>query len=125
MSAESETQGLAFVAFALGGRNVKVVLPLPKVEEFSTRQFRGRVVEASEEWQAKSWEQACRERWRALILVLKAKLELIEIGASTVDREFLYDLMLPNGRTVGDELAGQLDGMQQVPLLPVGGASSG
>jgi hypothetical protein len=117
---ESDTQGFAYVAFSLADRNVKVTLPLPKLSEFSERLFRGSLVEADETWQRKAWEQACRERWRAFLLVLKAKLELIEIGASTVDREFLADLMLPAGRTIGEELSEQLDGMKQVPLLPVG-----
>jgi hypothetical protein len=117
---ESKAQGVAFVAFSLDGRNVKVAIALPKLSEFSEREFRGRMVEATEEWQRKAWEQACRERWRAFVLVLKAKLELIEIGASTVEREFLSDLMLPSGRTVGEEIGAQLDGMTTVPLLQMG-----
>lgn len=49
-----------------------------------------------------------RRRWRALVLIVKAKLEMIEQGMSTVEREFLADIMLPDGGTVGDRLGKQL-----------------
>jgi len=49
-------------------------------------------------------DQEERRRWRALVLILKAKLELIESGQSTAEREFLADIMLPGGRTMGDEM---------------------
>ena len=35
------------------------------------------------------WEQACRQRWRALALVIKAKLEAIDAEISTFEEEFL------------------------------------
>ena len=34
-------------------------------------------------------DQACRQRWRALLLVIKAKLEAVTAGISTVETEFL------------------------------------
>jgi hypothetical protein len=45
-----------------------------------------------------------RRRWRALVLVVKAKLEIIASGGSTFEREFLADVMLPNGETVGEAM---------------------
>jgi hypothetical protein len=48
-----------------------------------------------------AWEQACRQRWRALALVVKAKLEAVEAGISTFEEEFMAHLILPSGHTVG------------------------
>lgn len=48
-------------------------------------------------------ERELRRRWRALVLILKAKLEIIASGDSTVDREFLADILLPGGVVVGDK----------------------
>jgi hypothetical protein len=56
----------------------------------------------------KQWEQGCRARWRQLYLLVKAKIEAVSIGLSTVEREFLADVYLPDGRTVGEALAPQL-----------------
>jgi len=53
-------------------------------------------------------DQACRVRWRGVVLLLKGKLEIVRLGISTVEREFMADLVLPNGRTLGLELAGKL-----------------
>lgn len=50
-------------------------------------------------------EQELKRRWRALALIIKAKLEVIESGQSSIVREFMADLMLPSGETVGDEIA--------------------
>jgi hypothetical protein len=41
------------------------------------------------------WDQAYRERWRWLVLLTKAKLEIVRVGVSTCEREFFADLLLP------------------------------
>lgn len=46
-----------------------------------------------------------RQRWRALLLVIKAKLEAVDSGIATFEEEFLAHILLPSGRTVGDEVA--------------------
>jgi hypothetical protein len=38
-----------------------------------------------------------RRSWRLLLLLVKAKLEAVREGASTLEREFLADLVMPNG----------------------------
>lgn len=40
--------------------------------------------------------------------MLKAKLELVRIGVSTIEREFLADLVV-NGRTVGQMVESQIE----------------
>lgn len=69
------------------------------------------------------WEQACRSRWRALCLVLKAKLEAVAIGISTVEREFLADILLSDGTTIGQFVAENRKALEaggRRPLLPGG-----
>lgn len=65
-----------------------------------------------------AWEQACRSRWRALYLIVKAKLEAVEAGISTVEREFLYDIVLPDGRTAGEWIAPQIEMAYQTGQMP-------
>lgn len=48
------------------------------------------------------WEQACRQRWRALALVIKAKLEAVDSGIVTLVEEFAAHVVLPGGQSVGD-----------------------
>lgn len=106
---QDDEHGEAFVQFEIGvdehRRQVRLVLPLPKMADFAVKRRRGRIVAASPEEQRKAHEQACRERWRALLLLLRAKLEHIALGLSTVEREFLADVYLPDGRTVHQALA--------------------
>lgn len=71
----------------------------------------------------KDSEQLERQRWRALLLVIKAKFEAIDSGVSCFDDEFLAHIVLPDGKTCGDHLTPQLaqayETGQMPPLLPV------
>ncbi|MBC2668738.1 hypothetical protein ACFOON_15280 [Novosphingobium piscinae] len=92
----------AVVAFAMAGRQIRFNLTMPdKADKSFTHHSRGpRTPEAA----LKEWEQACRQRWRALALVIKAKLEAVESNISTFEAEFLAAIVMPNGRTVGEEI---------------------
>lgn len=63
-------------------------------------------------WPAKSWatqtEAEERRRWRALLLRLKAHLEVISAGEATVEQELLGHVLLPDGRTVAEAAAPEL-----------------
>ena len=50
-----------------------------------------------------------RQRWRALVLVVKAKLEAVESGITTFEDEFLAHVVLPDNRTVSDWLGPQIE----------------
>lgn len=45
-----------------------------------------------------------RRRWRVLLLVTKGKLEIVDSGESTFEREFLADILLANGETVAEAM---------------------
>jgi hypothetical protein len=86
---------------------VRFELPLPSRDE---RRFTHHSRGLRTATQAEAlWEQACRQRWRALALVIKAKLEAIETGIASFEDEFLAYTMLPSGETVGAWLAPQMD----------------
>lgn len=85
----------AVVFFELAERRVMFELPLPRVEDFAQRTVRGRKVKASAEQQESAWEQACRTRWRALCLAIKAKLVSVESHVETFEEAFLAHLVIP------------------------------
>jgi hypothetical protein len=45
-------------------------------------------------------DQAKRQKWRALLLLVKAKLEAVDAKISTFEEAFLADIVMPDGRTV-------------------------
>lgn len=65
-----------------------------------------------------AWEQACRAQWRALALVIKAKLEAVESGISTLEEEFLAWVTLPNGASIGQALLPQLRRISESGSIP-------
>jgi hypothetical protein len=107
-------QNRAIVGFILRERQIRFVVEMPDRED---RQFkwtnhsspRRRTVNQ----QIEAYEQAVRQRWRALNLVIKAKLEAVEAGISTFDVEFMAQLVLPNNQTVADAVLPRiLDGIE-------------
>ena len=58
-------------------------------------------------WRPANLQQQ-RQRWRALRLVIYAKMEAIECGISTIEREFLAWAQGADGRTIGDVFEGRM-----------------
>ncbi|UFU03460.1 hypothetical protein LQF12_02280 [Ruania suaedae] len=93
----------AAIGFVMEGRQVRFVLPLPdrQADEFRlTPTGKQRTASASET----AYEQAVRQRWRALALMVKAKLEAVAAGIVTFEVEFLPHTVLPSGRTVAEDV---------------------
>jgi hypothetical protein len=101
-------EGGAFVGFRAQGRMIRFYLPLPnKDSDEFTRSPTGKPRSAQAAYTA--YEQATRQRWRALSLVIKAKLEAVESGIAEFDEEFLAYIVLPGGQTVGETMVPQIE----------------
>jgi hypothetical protein len=102
--AMDDTTETASVMFALAGRQVRVDVALhPKGEtENAPRGSRYWGPDERRRWQEGRRQQQARSTWRGLLLLLKAKLEAVEGGYTTVEREFLADVILPGGRSVAE-----------------------
>lgn len=115
----------AQIAFEIGGRRVIFRLPLPDRDSEEFTLTPSKKWARSDEEAAKAYEQAVRQRWRALALVIKAKLEAVEAGITTIEDEFLAHIAIPGGSTVGEWLRPRLDevyaGNSLPALLPGGG----
>lgn len=94
----------ALIAFRLKSLAIRFVLPIPKVtdEQFKRRKVRGNLRLATEAQRTKAHDQELRQRWRALLLVVKAKLEAVECGISTLEKEFMAFIVMPNDESLGD-----------------------
>lgn len=94
----------AIIGFSVANRQVRFLLPLPartdKKYHFTEARNRARTPEAA----GVAWEQDCRQRWRALALVIKAKLEAVECGITSFDEEFLSHIVMPDGQTVAQHV---------------------
>lgn len=95
--------GRAVLAFTADGRQVRFVLPMPdRHDQAFTLTDTGR--ERSGTAADKAYDQAIRQSWRALALVVKAKLEAVAAGIVTFDEEFLAHFVLPGGGTVAEHV---------------------
>lgn len=98
----------AVLGFEMDGRQLRFTMALPdrQAREFQTTPTgKKRSSNAAQE----AYEQATRQRWRALALVIKAKLEAVESGIATFEEEFLAHIVLPSGQTVGQWMIPQVE----------------
>jgi hypothetical protein len=101
---KTEQRDFAAVIFSFKDRRVRLDVPMPTAREAGTTQRA---------------EAGARQRWRALLLVIKAKLEAVESGISTLEQEFLANIVTESGRTIGDVLIPRLsDAVAAGRLLP-------
>ena len=108
----------AQVAFEIAGRRVVLRLALPDPEDREFRFTPARRFERSDAEREKAYEQAVRQRWRALALVIKAKLEAVDAGITTIEDEFLAHIAIPGAGTVGEWLRPRLDEVYRGNELP-------
>lgn len=74
-------QGKAVIMFEAKERKIKITVPLPSGD-------------------SEQEKRAARQRWRALLLVIKAKLESVESGIETLEEAFFANIVMPDGMTV-------------------------
>ncbi len=94
----------AIIVFEAHERRIRFDLPLPPVTA------RGQD------------EQLVRQRWRALLLCIKAKLESVASKIETFEDAFLAHVVMPDGMTVSDHvrprIAAVYSGGEVQALLP-------
>ena len=66
----------------------------------------------------KEYEQASRTKWRALLLVIKGKLESVESGIATFEEEFMPYIVMPNDVTLGVILAPIIESAYTDGIMP-------
>jgi hypothetical protein len=117
--AYGERADVAVILFRYKGRRVRFAIERPT--DHDVQRYPGGRWRATSQYRA-AREQLERQRWRVLLLTIKAKLEAVEAGAETAGAAFLPYTILPNGETVGEWIDPQIDDAyatgQMPPLLP-------
>ncbi len=105
----------AVLGFMLGSKQYRFVLVMPLQAEFK-RSEKGRNRTGSQA--VKAYDQAIRQRWRAMSLVIKAKLEAVTSKISTVEQEFFAWMVLPNGQTAGEAFLPKIEEAYETGRMP-------
>lgn len=111
----AQETGRAMIAFAAHGRSIRMIFPLPVSDDYArTQTGRVRVESARKEALA----QGIREQWRAIALVVKAKLQAVESGVITFEEEFALFTVLPDGSTVGEHVLPAIESAYSTRQVP-------
>lgn len=107
----------AAILFEANGRRVRFTLNLPTDTEFAKAEKNKR----SESAMKVACEAEHRRLWRALALVIKAKLESVESGIESFENAFLSSIVVPNaeGQTIGEWAAPKIqEAYAKAGLMP-------
>lgn len=117
-----ESRRQVHIGFKVGTRRYRYTLHLP---DPAARQFThspGKNVYTQRERTPQqiqaAYDQAVRSAWRELVLLIKAKLVATSSGIVKIEDEFLAWAVGPDGRTLGEWLAPQLDDALRAGRLP-------
>lgn len=99
-------KGRAIIIFEAADRRLRFDLPVPEGESNKEQQQR-------------------RQKWRAMLLCIKSKLESVESKIETFEEAFLAHVVMPDGITVGQHtkplIAASYKSGELQPLLPAPG----
>ena len=109
----------ALISFKVGEKTYRVRLPLPDKNSREFTHTPERDKPRSSAAAEAAYEQATRQRWRALALWIKAVLEAAESGITTLEEALQPFIMLPNGQTVGEWMKPQIERAYLEGTMPV------
>lgn len=107
--------GSGRVRCELGGMYLQFDIRAPDPKEVE-RDGAGRL--RTEEALKSALEKELKRRWRVLLLLIKAKLEAVALGQTSVRAEFLANVLLPNQNTVDEWLAPQIEETYAKGVMP-------
>lgn len=104
-------QGKAVISFRLNNRMIRIEIPMPVagVTRLPPKNYLCSQAHA---------DQEIRRRWRAVILYVKAKLESVESNIVSFEDAFMSHIILPNGKTVGQNLIPQIKSAYENGKMP-------
>jgi hypothetical protein len=111
----------AVIIFRASDRRIRFEIKMPGKDDREIRQYEdryGRWIKRADAAALKEWQQQRRQRWRALALVIKAKLEAVDSGIAEFEEEFMAHILMPDGRTVGQHVLPQVDEAYKSGLMP-------
>lgn len=95
--------GIARVQFKLQERIVRFTIELPDRKKMGD---------------GVRFERAERQRWRALLLVIKAKLESVENHIEGFEEAFMSQIVMPDDKTVGQHVRPQIAEAYKAGKMP-------
>lgn len=89
--------GIVMIAFESKGRRLRFKVPVPDETKDA---------------------QKHRQRWRALLLAIKSKLESVDSGIESFDEAFMAQIVLPSGQTMSEYATPQITAAYKDGKMP-------
>jgi hypothetical protein len=100
-----QAAGMAAIQFVAYKRRVRFTIPMPTEAEAVVEAKRKNGVKPATAAKMYEWLDAeTRRRWRCLLLVIKAKFEVVETGIETFDQAFLANIECAGGQTIYEKI---------------------
>jgi hypothetical protein len=112
-SGTDDKLGVIVIGFTMKAKQIKVRVRLPGDNHEQFRRWR---YDAS--GRARAREAEIRRLWRALLLTIKARFEVVESGIETFESAWLAHFVMPDGSTMADAAIPALEAMYSTGRMP-------
>lgn len=110
-----EDKEYIYIMFEYNSMLIQIRIKKPNKDEYSKTPT-GRLRSSNQI--EHEYEQAIKQKWRILVLTIKAKLEAVESGISTLEQEFLAFITMPDGKSISDHLLPNLTAIASTGKMP-------
>ncbi|MEM9670860.1 MAG: hypothetical protein AAF950_18280 [Pseudomonadota bacterium] len=111
----------AILGFTMNERAVRLSIPMPDRRSDEIAKTPGGENRSEQAVEA-AYDQAVRQVWRAVLLIVKSKLEAIESGIVSFDEKFMPHIVMPDGKTMREtilqDMRRSLSEGSAPPMLP-------
>lgn len=107
----------AVIMFRMYERQIKFEIPMPDKKSPDICQTPTGKKRTAAQIEAE-FGRSVRQKWRALLLIIKAKLEAVVSGVCIFEEEFLAHIVLPTGATIGQFMIPQIEQIYQSGAMP-------
>lgn len=109
----------AAIGFKMRDRLIRMDLPLPRSDDKRFTHVPGRSwLRRTAEQQRSAYDAELRRRWRALLLAVKAKLEVVASEIVSFESEWMAHIVAADGRTVGELALPAISAMYENGKMP-------
>lgn len=105
----------AQVQFVINGKRYRISLKMPSKKSYE-RTPTGKL--RSNDTAIKEWQSAQRDIWTSLLNIIRTNFDFVRMGASTIEKQFLAFIVLPDGQLAGDYAENMINEAYQDSMLP-------
>lgn len=114
-----ESEEMAAIAFKISNRSIKFKLDFRSQNDRRYTHTESKGKERTQKAAYELWELDCRQKWRVLVLLVKATFEAVYTDLMDFDAAFMSAIVTNSGKTIAEQILPQLEKVISTGKMPL------